>query len=104
MSVKEINYLAEFEDVTNRDSITVVDFMSLWCIPCKTLAPKMEELASKYPNVKFYKVDVDRASDVATQENINAMPTIVFYKNGQRIDTVVGANLSLIKFKLEKYA
>ena len=93
----------EFKRAINATNLVVVDFASTWCNPCKMLAPHLEQLANLNQDVYFYKVDVDALSDVASEENISAMPTIKFYKNGRALDKVVGANLSEIKTKLKYY-
>jgi thioredoxin 1 len=102
MSVTLLNYLADFEHATSQSGLCLVDFYADWCAPCKVIAPKIDELAEHNPDVRFYKVNVDVSSDIATQEGVTAMPTFIFYKDGKRVDIVVGANLSLIKFKLEQ--
>jgi thioredoxin 1 len=69
----------------------MIDFYATWCPPCKAIAPRVAEFAKKYSNVRFYKVDVDEVSDVAQECNISAMPTFIFYKDGEVVDTIVGA-------------
>jgi thioredoxin 1 len=105
MKINKINDLSEFRrSIAASSGLTIVDFFATWCAPCIQIAPKIENLSQQYPNVKFYKVDVDLSIDIAEQEGISAMPTFVFYKNGSRVDTVVGANLSEIKYKLQQHA
>jgi len=102
MSVKELNYLQDFERATSSDNLSVVDFSAEWCGPCLQIAPRIDQLASQNPNVSFYKVDVDRASDIAARSNITAMPTFQFYKKGKLLATVVGANYGAVKDKVQK--
>jgi len=69
----------------------VVDFYADWCGPCKILAPRMEELAGQYTNrVKFVKVNVDEAGDLARRFEIEAIPTLIFFKQGKVADRFVG--------------
>ena len=82
----------------------MIDYYALWCGPCLQIAPKIEQLSKDYTNVRFYKVNVDEASDIATRADISSMPTFHFYKSGKLVDSVVGANLSLIKRKLEQWS
>ncbi len=77
--------------------------MSKYCAPCQKIAPKIAELAQTYSSIKFYKVDVDESEDIAELENVAAMPTFLFYKNGQLIDTIVGANLPAVKNSINRY-
>lgn len=81
--------------------LIVVDFYATWCGPCKMISPILEDLSKKYLNVVFCKVDVDEADDVAQKYDIHAMPTFLFFKNGETIETVVGANSDEIKKQLE---
>ncbi|HBJ76610.1 MAG TPA: thiol reductase thioredoxin [Porphyromonadaceae bacterium] len=56
----------------------VIDFYATWCGPCRQLAPIMEELSKEYPQVDFYKVDVDKEGNLAGHFGINAIPTLFF--------------------------
>ncbi|KAJ5153243.1 uncharacterized protein N7482_009721 [Penicillium canariense] len=93
MPVEAINSHAEFlERVLNTDDLVVLDAWAEWCGPCKAIAPKVEEWSNQYPQAKFYKVDVDEVPEVAQELGIRAMPTIMFFKGGEKINDVVGAN------------
>ena len=98
--VQEIRELSDFQNKISTAGTVVVDFFSQFCGPCAQIAPKIDALATVYDNVKFYKVDVDEASDIAEENNISAMPTFHFYKNRQLMGKVIGANLGAIKRKL----
>lgn len=64
------------------DKSTIVDFYASWCGPCKKLSPIMEKLSKKYEDkVNFYKIDVDKSSDLANALNIRAIPTLIFFKD-----------------------
>ena len=84
------------------DKLVVVDCFATWCGPCKKLAPQLEELATEYSNVQFYKLDVEVNEDVAADHNISAMPTILFYKNGKFLGDFCGANFEGIKDTIDK--
>lgn len=62
------------------------------CGPCVAIAPFFESLAAKYPTVTFFKVDVDEAEEISTKQNVNAMPTFQFFKGGNKVGELVGAN------------
>ena len=64
------------------DKPAIVDFYATWCGPCKKLSPIMEKLSKKYEGkVNFYKIDVDKSSDLANTLNIKAIPTLIFLKD-----------------------
>ena len=78
-------------DVVNSDGLVLVDFWAAWCGPCKAIAPVLEELAEDYQGrVKIVKVDVDANPQSASRFGIRSIPTLFVFKNGERIETVVG--------------
>jgi len=76
----------------DKDTLLVLDAFAVWCGPCKMISPKVVEFSDKYPNVKFYKIDVDEVPDVAQELGVRAMPTFMLFKNGEKVGEVVGAN------------
>jgi thioredoxin 1 len=70
----------------------VVDFFAAWCGPCKLIAPVLDQLSTTYAGkVKFVKVDIDDAPEVADKFAVNAVPTLLFIKGGQEADRMQGA-------------
>lgn len=71
--------------VNDQEHLVVVDFFATWCGPCKMLAPVLEKAASEMDQVRFYKVDIDQESDLTEQFQIMSVPTMVFFKKGQKV-------------------
>ena len=70
--------------------VAVVDFWASWCGPCKMMAPILDETAEEYPDVTFGKVNVDEQPGLANAFRVNAIPTLVFFKDGQAVQQAVG--------------
>lgn len=81
-----------FESLKNGAQPLVVDFWATWCGPCRMVAPIISELAEKYDGkIVVGKCDVEEAEDVAMEFRIRNIPTVVFMKNGEVVDKLVGA-------------
>ena len=74
----------------NEKKFCVVDFSANWCGPCRMLKPILEEIETLMPNVPFYAVDVDESEDVAKDYRIFSIPSLLIFKQGQVVDTMVG--------------
>ena len=70
--------------------VAVVDFWASWCGPCKMMAPILDEVAGEYDDVFFGKVNVDEQPALANAFRVNAIPTLVFFKDGQAVQQAVG--------------
>jgi len=84
------------------NKLVVVDFTASWCGPCKRIAPVFAELASKYSHNLFLKVDVDECPQTANDNKVQAMPTFMFFKNGQKIDSIRGADPQALEDKIRE--
>lgn len=84
---------ADFESVVLKASKPVlVDFWASWCGPCRMLGPVIEELAAQYGDkVDFVKINVDENPETPRKYNIRGIPTLILFKNGEAINTTVGA-------------
>lgn len=80
------------QEVEQHKGLVIVDFWATWCGPCHMVAPIMEQLAGEYPGkVKVLKVDVDANPRTAMRFNVRSIPSILFFKDGRHVDTLVGA-------------
>jgi thioredoxin 1 len=81
-----------FENLKNGDMPLVVDFWATWCGPCRMIAPIIAKLAGKYDGkIVVGKCDVEDNEDLAAEFGIRNIPTILFFKGGQVVDKLVGA-------------
>ncbi len=79
-------------EVVQFSGVVMVDFWAAWCGPCKMVAPTVEDLAKEYVDkIKVGKLNTDENPDIASKYKIMGIPTIMFFKNGHKVDQVVGA-------------
>lgn len=90
-NVKEVTDATFEQDVLKSDLPVLVDYWAIWCGPCKALAPVIEELSNDNEGkINVYKMDVDANPDTAAKYGIRGIPTVIFFKNGEIVDQVVG--------------
>jgi thioredoxin 1 len=92
-------------EVLQSETPVLVDFWAPWCGPCKMIAPIVEELASDYMGkLKVGKLNTDENTDLSAQFGIRGIPTLGIFKNGEMVDTIVGAvPKGMIEDKLKYY-
>lgn len=79
-------------EVQGASGLVLVDFWATWCGPCQIVAPVLEQLAGEYAGqVKVAKLDVDANQRTSMTFNVRSIPSILFFKDGKHVDTVVGA-------------
>jgi len=83
---------SSFDNFLNTDLPVLVDFWADWCMPCRMMAPVMEELAQAYAErALFGKVNVDENPQIASRYGIMSIPHFLIFKNGTRVEKIVGA-------------
>lgn len=87
--------LATYEQKINEDKLTVVKYFANWCGPCKVLTPILEDVVKNYGDINVGEVNIDTNMALAQKDGIRGVPTVVFYKNGQVLDKMVGLQQAL---------
>ena len=88
--IKHINSDNFESEVLNSKKVTLVDFFVFWCGPCKMLAPVLEEIANSRDDFDIAKVNVDEAGKLASDYEIEVVPTMIIFKNGQVMEQFEG--------------
>ena len=81
------------DEIENGEGLYMIDFWAVWCGPCRLVAPIVEELADEYKDkgLKVGKLDVDTNPQTAVRFAVRSIPSILFFKDGEFVDQVVGA-------------
>ena len=77
-------------EVLNSNKLTVVDFFATWCGPCQMIAPVLEKLSKEQNDLNIFKVDIDESVELAIKYQVEVVPTLVIFKNGNPVKTLEG--------------
>jgi len=94
--MRKLNMATELNKTTFKSEIidakanALVDFYAPWCGPCRMMGPIIDSLAAKFPNAKIVKVNIDESPEIAEAYNVSVIPTLVFFKGGEAVNTQVG--------------
>lgn len=77
-------------EVLKNDKLTVVDFFATWCGPCQMLAPVLEKISNENDDLNIVKVDIDESVELAIKYQVEVVPTLVIFKNGNPVKTLEG--------------
>lgn len=96
---------SNFEEVVSKNPLVLIDFFADWCMPCRMMAPVIEELAREYAGkVLVGKLNVDENPAIADRFQVFSIPTIVIIEAGKEVDRIVGfVSKSQVEARLKKY-
>ena len=80
-----------FNQEIKNNNLILVDFWAEWCGPCKSMHPIFTRMAKKYKQVRFARVNVDDAQDIAMKYEVQSIPTFIMFKNAEVVNRMVGA-------------
>ena len=79
------------DEILKNDKLVILDFFATWCVPCQMLTEVLHEVDKENgEKVEIFKIDVDNETDMAVRYGVTAMPTLIFFKNGEEIERRVG--------------
>ncbi|SPJ70325.1 probable thioredoxin [Fusarium torulosum] len=108
LAVQDIKTTKEFKElVSTTDKAVLVDCFATWCGPCKAISPilnKLSEQDALSKSIQFVKFDVDELPDLTADLGVRAMPTFFVFKNGDKVDQLVGADPQALQTMLAKHA
>jgi thioredoxin 1 len=79
-----------YNELINSKTLTVIKYFAVWCRPCSVLSPIIEDVVKNYSDINVGEVDIDVHTDLAVKDGIRGVPAVVFYKDGQIVERIVG--------------
>lgn len=99
LSLNEENFEKSVEK-----GVCIVDFWAIWCGPCRTMGPIVEDIAEEMTDINVYKLNVDDYPDLTAKYDIMSIPTIIIFKDGEEVDQTVGVvSKSVLANKIKNY-
>ena len=89
-NIIEITSKAQFYEEIKSEVLTIVDFWAVWCGPCRVLKPLLHKIADEHKEIRLLTVDVDVNQELAAEYDINSIPAVFMFKNGEIVDSFVG--------------
>lgn len=90
MAVKKADAGIFENEVMTSSELVMVDFYADWCGPCKAIAPILDSICEENPDAKVYKINIDDEGELAERFGVQSIPTLITFKDGEVVDTVVG--------------
>ena len=88
-NIIEITSKGQFDEAVKSEKLTIVDFWAVWCGPCRVLKPLLHKIAGEHPEIQLLTVDVDANQELAAEYDINSIPAVFMFKNGEIVDNFV---------------
>jgi len=103
--VSEVTTSTWDEEVMKAQGLVMIDFWAAWCGPCRIISPTVEELSKEYSGkVKVLKLNTDENSDIASRYQVMGIPTLMFFKDGIKLDHIVGVvPKQFLKAKIDSF-
>ena len=89
-NIIEITSKNQFDEAIKSENLTIVDFWAVWCGPCRVLKPLLHKIAGEHSEIQLLTVDVDANQELAAEYDINSIPAVFMFKNGEIVDNFVG--------------
>ena len=88
-NIIEITSKDQFDNEIKSEVLTIVDFWAVWCGPCRVLKPLLHKIADEHKEIRLLTVDVDANQELAAEYDINSIPAVFMFKNGEIVDSFV---------------